>query len=102
MIGTKNIVRVISLFYQEMDALSGGKSLGWVYVDGDHREKVVRADIKAYWPKVKDGGLMIFDDYDFPCKWNDGITKACDAFFQSWTHCELPRCPLRLLFKKRT
>ena len=34
-----------------------------IYIDGDHREPGVRADCKAWIPKVKDGGLVTFHDY---------------------------------------
>jgi predicted O-methyltransferase YrrM len=34
-----------------------------VFVDGDHSEKSVIADIEAWLPKVLDGGIMAFHDY---------------------------------------
>lgn len=38
-------------------------SLDWVYIDGDHREQAVRADLEAALPKMKPGGLICGDDY---------------------------------------
>jgi hypothetical protein len=37
----------------------------WVYIDGDHSEAAVYADLQAYKRKLKPGGLLAGDDYDF-------------------------------------
>lgn len=34
------------------------ESLDWVYVDADHRYEAVKADVAAWWPKVRPGGLL--------------------------------------------
>ena len=39
-------------------------SCDFIYVDGDHSYAGCLADIKAYWPKVKVGGIMAGHDYD--------------------------------------
>lgn len=39
-------------------------SLGFVNVDCDHSYEGVMADILAYWPKLKAGGVMAFHDYE--------------------------------------
>lgn len=43
----------------------------WVYIDGDHSYKIVKADIKAYLPLVKPGGLLCGDDWSL-----DGVRRA--------------------------
>lgn len=52
-------------------------SLGLVYVDADHSYEAVKADIVAYWPKLRNGGIMSFHDFD-----NDayGVTQAVMEF----------------------
>ena len=35
----------------------------WVYLDGDHSQESVLADLKAWLPKVKNGGVIVCDDY---------------------------------------
>lgn len=35
-----------------------------IYIDDDHTYKHTVENIKNCWPKVKEGGVMIFDDYD--------------------------------------
>jgi hypothetical protein len=38
-------------------------SLDAVYIDGDHRYDAVKADIRAWWPKVREGGVIGGHDY---------------------------------------
>jgi hypothetical protein len=47
------------------------KSLDFVFIDGDHRYECVKADIEAWLPKVKPGGILAGHDYG----WND-VTRA--------------------------
>jgi len=35
-----------------------------IYIDGSHDERDVYADIHAYWPLLKPGGVLFGDDYD--------------------------------------
>lgn len=39
------------------------ESLDVVFVDGDHEYAAVKADILAWWPKLKPGGFMGGDDF---------------------------------------
>ena len=39
------------------------ESLDFVYIDAGHDYKSVAADLKAWYPKVKNGGLFCGDDY---------------------------------------
>ncbi len=41
-------------------------SFDLIYVDGDHGGKAVLMDAVFAWDLLKDGGLMIFDDYEWP------------------------------------
>jgi predicted O-methyltransferase YrrM len=36
-----------------------------VYIDGSHRSADVQADAVFSWPIVQDGGIVIFDDYEW-------------------------------------
>ena len=51
-----------------------------IHLDAGHEEASVAADLRAWWPILRPGGLLIADDYDrlggrFP-----GVTRAVDAF----------------------
>lgn len=58
--------------------------LDWIYIDGNHSYDFVKADLEAWWPKLKSGGAICGDDYqegyyqvtslDF------GVVKAVDEF----------------------
>jgi hypothetical protein len=54
------------------------ESLDFVFIDGDHSYEGVTRDIKAYWPKVKVGGVISGHDYEGG--WVD-CKKAVDDFF---------------------
>lgn len=40
-----------------------------VFIDAAHDYRSVLGDIKAWWPKIKDGGVMIGHDYDCKPTW---------------------------------
>ncbi len=42
------------------------KSIDLVYLDGDHRYEAVREDIRAWLPKIKNGGYISGHDYGRP------------------------------------
>ena len=53
-----------------------GVALDVVYIDASHEYEDVRADIAAWWPLVKPGGLLCGDDYD-PVT-DPGVVRAVD------------------------
>jgi hypothetical protein len=52
-------------------------SLDFVFIDGDHRYEFVKADIEAWVPKVKSGGIIAGHDYG----WCSDVRKAVHEFF---------------------
>jgi hypothetical protein len=55
----------------------------FVYIDGNHYEEYVRADLEAWAPKVRLGGIIAGDDYGLEGWWDDGVTRAVDEFVDS-------------------
>lgn len=60
-------------------------SFDFIYIDGDHTEKMVYSDASLSWPLLKPGAIMAFDDYT----WGDGYMSpeltpkpAIDRFLQ--------------------
>jgi len=54
--------------------------LDFVFIDAEHSYEAVRADISAWWPKLRPGGMLIGHDYNperFP-----GVCRAADEFAQ--------------------
>jgi len=69
-------------------------TLDFVFIDGDHRYEAVKADIEAWFPKVRAGGVFSGHDYcsrgkaleraqttkKFPDQYKKGIIRAVDEF----------------------
>lgn len=49
-----------------------------IYIDASHDEEDVAADLRAYWPLVRHGGVLFGDDYD---TWQ-GVRSAVNIFAQ--------------------
>jgi len=54
------------------------ESLDFAHIDADHHYEKTLADLEAYFPKVKPGGLLSGDDYHSRRGW--GVKKAVDEF----------------------
>lgn len=50
----------------EAAALCADNSFDFVYIDASHEYEDVKADIRAWLPKVKKGGIIAGDDYNSP------------------------------------
>jgi hypothetical protein len=59
-----HILRKPSL--EAAEAFPNGK-FDWVYIDGDHSEEAVLNDLRSWAPKLKRGGLLVGDDF----QWRD-------------------------------
>lgn len=58
-------------------------SFDFIYVDADHSEAAVSADLRAWWPKLKPGGLFFGDDYadtDNPGEGRYGVVEAVEKW----------------------
>jgi hypothetical protein len=55
--------------------------LDFVYVDGDHSYDAVKSDIMLYYPKIKNDGIMGFDDFSPRCP---GVAKAVLEFIEKY------------------
>jgi hypothetical protein len=78
-----DVVRLISIFREASPGAArfyDDDSLDLVFLDGDHREDSVRADIEAWLPKVKKGaGFLSGHDYGHPLY--VGVKAAVDRVF---------------------
>lgn len=48
-----------------------------IYIDASHEYDAVLADLTAYWPLLKSGGVLMGDDYD---QFWSGVQRAVDDF----------------------
>lgn len=65
------------------DSLTAAKdfednSLDFVFLDADHTYEAVKADIDAWHPKIKEGGILCGHDYAHPDYLDWGVDKAVD------------------------
>jgi predicted O-methyltransferase YrrM len=70
-----NIHKMTSL---EAAKLYSDQSLDFIYLDASHETEDLHEDIKAWWPKLKMGGLLAGDDLD-----HIGVPKALEMFFKT-------------------
>jgi predicted O-methyltransferase YrrM len=64
---------------------ANNKKFDLAYIDGCHQTLCVLQDTVLAFPLVKVGGIIIFDDYDWPSKGGDKINNpgpAIDSFLQ--------------------
>jgi hypothetical protein len=53
------------------------------HIDGDHTYEAVKADLERFHEQLKPGGVISGDDYGMVGWWEDGVTRAVDAFVAS-------------------
>lgn len=73
----KTVINPIRKHSLEAVDLYGDNSLDFVFIDAAHDYENVTKDIQAWFPKVKDGGIIAGHDYT----WGPEVKKAADDFF---------------------
>jgi len=61
--GRANLLRKSSV---EGAAMHSDAYFDLIYIDGDHRYDSVKSDLNAWYGKVKKGGILCGDDFDWP------------------------------------
>ncbi len=64
-LGTRPNVTVLRAFSSEIGAQIPAETLDWVYLDANHFYEPVKNDLEIYFHKVKPGGFIVGDDYDW-------------------------------------
>jgi predicted O-methyltransferase YrrM len=57
-------------------------SLDFVYIDANHGYGHVKEDLKAWTPKVREGGVVCGDDYYMMRSGNIGVIRAVNEFVE--------------------
>jgi hypothetical protein len=77
--------KIIRDFSHSASELFEDQSLDLVYIDADHSYSGCYSDIKAWFPKVKPGGLICGHDYldaNIPVIGEFGVKSAVKNFFK--------------------
>lgn len=73
----KNYLTPIKMTSIEASKLYKDKSLDFVFIDANHGTEDVMSDLEAWYPKIKDGGVIAGHDYETTVK------VAVDKFFEN-------------------
>jgi predicted O-methyltransferase YrrM len=73
-IKSKSYQALASLIKQEQE-------FDFVYVDGDHAPNVTLTDAAMAWGLLRSGGVMLFDDYEYP---HEPTKLGIDAFLSAF------------------
>jgi hypothetical protein len=90
--GNPNVVIMRNLSIEAAARFHTG-SLDWVYLDANHSYEAVKADLEAWYPKVRIGGIIAGHDYiDAPnhVAGNFGVRSAVREFFAGGNIHEYP------------
>jgi len=75
--GVRDIIEDIKGYSWEVAEKFEDDSVDFIFIDADHSYESVKKDIKAWWPKIKKGGVMSGHDYfSF-----SGVRQAVDETF---------------------
>lgn len=80
--GWRSSVRIHRMASTDAAELFMDETFDFVYIDADHTYDAVKADLSAWWPKVRPGGVLAGDDYGFAGWWEDGVTRAVSESLQ--------------------
>lgn len=69
-------VTPVQAFSTDAAASWSGPPVGLLFIDGDHEEASVLADVAAWSPLLVPGGVIAFDDYD--TRRNPGVKVVAD------------------------
>ncbi|MBY0564372.1 MAG: class I SAM-dependent methyltransferase [Hyphomonadaceae bacterium] len=82
-LGALENVRIIRAFSRDAAASLPDEALDWVYIDGNHYYEYVREDLELFARKVKPGGYITGDDYEWEPPLGFPVKQAVQEFVQA-------------------
>ncbi len=97
------VTKIKETSYTALTSLAGQPNFDFVYIDGSHLARDVLMDACLAWPLLKDGGVLVFDDYLWgPAR--DVLHRpkaAVDAFVNTYAEeLDLVYCGYQLAVRK--
>lgn len=78
-IGIWDDIVLLDMPNSEAAARLVGRSVRFLFIDGDHSRAGVEADIALFFPFLKSGSIVVFDDFS---EEGIGLVKAVDALLE--------------------
>ena len=97
------VTKVKESSYTALTSLAGQSNFDFVYIDGSHLARDVLSDACLAWPLLKDGGVLVFDDYLWgpPRDILHRPKPAVDAFVNIYAEeLEIVHCGYQLAVRK--
>jgi hypothetical protein len=96
--GLDNVIVPVVTTSVRAAELFADESVAFCFIDADHSYESVTADLRAWWPKVRPGGMLAGHDYRQPAPWVAGLTPAVHDFFgvQDAAHLAMAGCWARV------
>jgi len=82
--GLSEVVDIINKSNEEAAYSIRDNTVRMLFIDGDHTPEGVTKDLNLFFPKLKVGGIIVFDDYD--PKSFEGLVKVVNSFIESKKH----------------
>ncbi len=76
-----HIVNPVKMKSVDASKLYDDNTLDFVFIDGGHEYEFVKEDIEHWYPKVRDGGVIAGDDWEYGKRWDNGVQIAVNEFF---------------------
>jgi len=73
-------VLLLQLTSKQAASVFAKESVDFVYIDGSHEFKDIADDLKAWWPKITEGGILAGHDYDKKDPITADVVRAVDQF----------------------
>lgn len=94
--GLESAVHLLDMPNQEAAQHLAGKSVRFLFIDGDHTREGVQRDVDLFFPLLVDGAIVAFDDYsdNFP-----GVIEVVNGILQKARHSRVMAYRKSLLLK---
>ena len=78
------LTKIPKVFFYDLSSKEAAKhvkdnSIDIIYIDADHTYESVKQDIEAWYPKVREGGILCGHDYNI--KWMGVIKAVSERFY---------------------
>ena len=78
--GLIDIVVPLRMTSEQAGRLFDDRSVDFCFIDGDHEYEAVREDLRTWFPRIRDGGIIGGHDYINDA--HPGVKQAVDEFFK--------------------